>query len=171
MCQWRRHLTMIYFASMSRNDAQISRNSVTTFDFHKISNHNFFSIDILLLTITDNQGLLCDKVEIHLTSLKKIKKILIIWKDYCQYLRDKVLERVHDFGALGLLIVWETSSDHHNSREHNTQIQLHRTTEETLGILLEQQRDLKRHTLKKHKQGFLLTLSLAGSSSEAAWMP
>lgn len=105
-----------------------------------------------------------------LNATKENKKILIIWKDYCQYLRDKVLERVHDLGALGLLIVWETSSDHHNSREHNTQIQLHRKTEETLGVLLEQ-RYLKRHTLKKHKQGFLLTLSLAGSSSEAAWMP
>ncbi len=73
---------------------------------------------------------------------------MYIHKDYRHYLRDKVLERVHDLGALGLLIVRETSSDHHDSREYNPQIQLQRTMEERLGILLKQC-DLKRLSLKK----------------------
>ncbi len=64
---------VFHLASTSRNDTQISRNSVTPFDFHKITSHNFFSIDIVLLTITDNQGLLYDKVEIQLTSLRRKK--------------------------------------------------------------------------------------------------
>lgn len=43
---------------MGRDDSQICRDPVTTLHLHQISNHHFLSIDVLLLTVADNQGLL-----------------------------------------------------------------------------------------------------------------
>lgn len=45
-------------AAMWGYDSQVSRDPVTTFYFHQITNHHVFSINLLLLTITDNQCLL-----------------------------------------------------------------------------------------------------------------
>lgn len=40
------------------------------------------------------------------------------------HLWDQVFEGVHDFGALGLLVVGEASSDNDNSRQNDAEIQL-----------------------------------------------
>lgn len=36
------------------------------------------------------------------------------------YLWDEILKGIHDFGAFGLLVVGEATSDDDDSREHNT---------------------------------------------------
>lgn len=40
------------------------------------------------------------------------------------HLRDHVLERFHDTGALAFLVIWEDACDDHDSCEHNAQVQL-----------------------------------------------
>ena len=47
----------------------------------------------------------------------------------CVYLGHHVLEGLHDFGALGLLEVGETTGDHDDYREHDTEVQLRRERE------------------------------------------
>lgn len=40
------------------------------------------------------------------------------------HLWDQVLEGIHDLGALGLLVVGETTGDDDDSGEHDTKVQL-----------------------------------------------
>lgn len=64
---------------MGRDDSQICRDPVTTLHLHQISNHHVLSIDVLLLTVTDNQGLLREWTQLlfknrqdHLTHTQKL---------------------------------------------------------------------------------------------------
>ena len=47
-----------HLAAVSRDDPQVSGDPVSTLHLHQISNHHFLGIDVLLLAIADDQGLL-----------------------------------------------------------------------------------------------------------------
>lgn len=108
---------------MGRDDSQIRRDPVTTLHLHQISNHHILGIDVLLLTVTDNQGLLREWTQLLFKDRED--QLLILRNGTCkEHLRDQVLEGVHDLGALGLLIVREAAGDDDDGGEHNTQVQL-----------------------------------------------
>lgn len=49
---------MIYLASLTRDDTNISRDSVSSFNFHQVAHYQFIGIDLVFLAITDHNGLL-----------------------------------------------------------------------------------------------------------------
>lgn len=51
-------MCVIYLAAMTSDDANVSRDSVSSFDLHQISNHQFIGIDLVFLAVTDHNGLL-----------------------------------------------------------------------------------------------------------------
>lgn len=50
-----------HLAAVGGDDSQISGDPVATFNLHQISDHHLFSVDALLLAITEDQGLLQDE--------------------------------------------------------------------------------------------------------------
>lgn len=52
------YLNKYNLAAISRDDSQVSRDLVSTFYLHQISNYQFLSVDALLLAIADHQCLL-----------------------------------------------------------------------------------------------------------------
>lgn len=133
-------LVFVYLAAMSRNHPDVSRNPVSTLYFNQISSHHFFCVNLHLLTLTDHQSLLrrVFRVCLHISDQQVFimyiihiflstgfiiyilvtgqKLSLKVWA----YLRHHVLERLHNFGTLGLLKVWEASSNDNDSCEDNT---------------------------------------------------
>ena len=59
-----------HLAAVGGDDSQISRDPVSTFNLHQITNHHLFGIDVLLLAITDDQGLLQDETRKRQTEEK-----------------------------------------------------------------------------------------------------
>ena len=82
----------IYFDTF--NNADISRDSVATFHFDDIADDYLFGGDGVLLTASDDSGVL----------------------------GNQVFERFHDSRRLGLLIVGETSGYDDHSRQHYSQV-------------------------------------------------
>lgn len=52
------NMRVIYLASLTSDDANVSRDSVSSFDLHQIPHHQFVGIDLVFLAITDYNGLL-----------------------------------------------------------------------------------------------------------------
>lgn len=52
-----------YLTAMSSDDANVSRDSVSSFDLHQIPYYQLVGIDLILLAVTDHQGLLFLKVK------------------------------------------------------------------------------------------------------------
>lgn len=50
-----------HLAAVGGDDSQISGDPVATFNLHQITNHHLLRIDVLLLAVTDDQGLLQDE--------------------------------------------------------------------------------------------------------------
>lgn len=48
----------IYLAGLTSDDANVSRDSVSSFDLHHIPHHQLVCVDHVFLTITDHNGLL-----------------------------------------------------------------------------------------------------------------
>lgn len=51
-------MCFFYLAAMSSDDANVSRDSVSSFDLHQIPYYQLIGIYLILLAITDHQGLL-----------------------------------------------------------------------------------------------------------------
>lgn len=49
---------MHYLEASSLNDAHVSRNTITKLDVNDVTYAEFLSLDILLLTFTDDNGIL-----------------------------------------------------------------------------------------------------------------
>ena len=47
-----------YLAALTSDDADVSRDSVSPFDFHQVSHHQFIGVDLIFLAIPDHNGLL-----------------------------------------------------------------------------------------------------------------
>lgn len=56
-------MCVFYLAALSSDDADVSRDSVSSFDLHQIPHNQLVGIDLVLLAVTDHQGLLFLKVK------------------------------------------------------------------------------------------------------------
>lgn len=45
-------------AALSGDDANVSRNSVSSFDLHQVPHHQLVGIDLVFLAVSDHHGLL-----------------------------------------------------------------------------------------------------------------
>lgn len=48
----------IYLASLTRNDTNVSRDSVASFNFHQIPDDQLVGVDLVFLAVTDHDRLL-----------------------------------------------------------------------------------------------------------------
>ena len=51
-------MCVTYLAALTSDDADVSRDSVSPFDFHQVSHHQFVGVDLVFLAIPDHNGLL-----------------------------------------------------------------------------------------------------------------
>lgn len=58
MYVWTHSVCVTYLAALTSDDADVSRDSVSSFDFHQVSNHQFVGVDLVFLAIPDHNGLL-----------------------------------------------------------------------------------------------------------------
>lgn len=74
-------------AAVCRDDTQISRDPVSAFHLHQISDHHVLGVDVLLLTVTDDQSLLPNqrrKISHYIFALKlTFQGVLLFLSRFC----------------------------------------------------------------------------------------
>lgn len=58
ICIDTQYMCVIYLAGLTTDNANVSRDSVSSFDLHQIPHYQLVGVDLVFLAVTDHNGLL-----------------------------------------------------------------------------------------------------------------